>query len=67
MPSHQSNSKTNDLLLLSKAISMYGDCFSFPDGTDGNGLKFEKIGQSFQVLLPHVGKIVKKFIMVSPL
>ena len=37
------------------------------DGTDGNGLKFEKIVQVFQVLMPHVGKILKKFIIVSPL
>ena len=37
------------------------------DGTDGNGLKFEKIGQFFQVLILHVcvGKIHEKFIMVS--
>ena len=37
------------------------------DGTDGNGLKFEKIGKFFQVLMPRVGKILKKFIMVNPL
>ena len=32
------------------------------DGVDGNGLKLEKIGQFFQVLMPRVPKILKKFI-----
>ena len=36
------------------------------DGTDGNGLKFEKISIFFRVLMPRVPKILKKFIMVSP-
>ena len=34
---------------------------------DGNGLEFEKIGHFCQVLMPHVKKILKKFIIVSPL
>ena len=35
------------------------------DCVDGNGLKLEKIGQFFEVLMLHVQKILKKFIMVS--
>ena len=35
------------------------------DGMDGNGLKVEKIGQLFQVLMLHVPRNVKKFTMVS--
>ena len=54
--SHQLNSKTNDL-----------DCFLSPVASDGlDGLKLEKVGQVFQVLMPGVPKILKKFIMVSP-
>ena len=30
------------------------------DGMDGTGLKFEKIGQFFQVLIPCVLKILRK-------
>ena len=70
MPSHQSNSKTKNLVLLLKTIWKYWNCFLSPvatDGTDGNGLKFEKIGQLFQVLMPRVGKILKKFIIASSL
>ena len=37
------------------------------DGTDGNGFKFEKLGQFFQVLMLCVPKILKKFIMVTAL
>ena len=37
------------------------------DGMDGNGLKLEKIGLFFQILMLHDPKIIKKFIMVSPL
>ena len=37
------------------------------DGMDGSGLKLEKIGQILQVLILSVPKILKKFIMVSPL
>ena len=37
------------------------------DGKDGNGLKFEKIGQFIQVLIQRLQKIFKKFIIVSPL
>ena len=37
------------------------------DGMDGNGLKLEKIGHFFQVLMLRVSKILKKFIMGSPL
>ena len=54
MSSHQLNSKTNNLVLLPVAT----------DGMDGNGLKLEKNGQFFQVLMLRVPKIVKKFIMV---
>ena len=57
VPSHQLNSKTNDLVLLSKTIWKYWNCFLSPvamDGTDRNELKFENIGQFFQVLMPWV-------------
>ena len=70
MSSHELNSKTNDLVLLLKTICRYWNCFlsSFAtDGMDGNGLKLEKIGQFFQVLMLRVPRNVKKFIMVSPL
>ena len=30
------------------------------DGKDGNGLKFEKIGKFFQVLIPRLQRILKK-------
>ena len=65
MPSHQSNSKNNDLLL--SLILFEGtetvSCRLSPvatDGTDGNGLKLEKIGQIFRVLMLRVPKILKK-------
>ena len=51
-------------------IWRYWNCFLSPvatDGMDGNGLKLEKIGQFFQVLMLRVPKIIKKFIMGSPL
>ena len=70
MFSHQLNSKTNDLVLLFKTIWRYWNCFLLPvatDGMDGDGLKLEKIGQFFQVLMLCVPKILKKFFMVSPL
>ena len=70
MPSHELNSKTNDLILLLKTIRTHRNCFLSPvttDGTDGDRLKYEKIGQYFQVLMLCVGKILKTFIMVSPL
>ena len=44
MPSHQLNSKTNDLALLLKTILKL-----FPVAMDGNGFKFEKTGKFFQV------------------
>jgi len=38
------------------------------DGKDGNGLtEFEKTGQFFQILMLRLQKILKKFIMASPL
>ena len=37
------------------------------DGMDGNGLKLEKIGKFFQVLMLRVAKIVQKFRIVIPL
>ena len=40
---------------------MYLNCLLSPvDGMDGNGLKLEKIGQFFQVLLLRPPKILKK-------
>ena len=67
MSSHQLNSKTNgphrfvtkDYLKVLKLFPVA------TDGKDGNGLKFEKIGQFFQVLILRLQKILKKFIMVS--
>ena len=56
--------KTNDLVFLFKTIWRYWNCFLSPvatDGMDGNGLKLEKNGQFFQVLMLHVPKIFKKF------
>ena len=70
VPLHRLNFKTNDLVLLLKTIWRCWNCSLSPvatDGMDGNGLKFEKICQFFQVLIPRVPKILKKFIMVSPL
>ena len=46
---------------------MYWNCFLSPVGTDGSGLKLEKIRRFFQVLMLRVPKILKKFIMVSHL
>ena len=37
------------------------------DGMGGNGMKFEKIGQFFSSFDATSSKILKKFIMVSPL
>ena len=37
------------------------------DGMDENGLKLEQIGQFIEGLMLRVPKILKKFIMVSPL
>ena len=37
------------------------------DGKIGNGLKLEKIREIFQVLMLRLQKILRKFIMVSPL
>ena len=56
--------------MLLKTIWRYWNCFLSPvatDGMDGNGLKLEKTGQFFQVLMLRVSKIAKKFIIVSPL
>ena len=49
MPSHQSNSKTNDLVLLlkTKALKLFPVAVA-TDGTDGNGLKFEKLANFFK-------------------
>ena len=49
---------------------MYLNCFLSPvatDGMDGRGLKVEKIGQCFRVLILRVPKLLQKFIMVGPL
>ena len=37
------------------------------DGMDGNRLTFEKIWPIFEVLMLRVSKMLKNFIMVSPL
>ena len=67
---HQLNSITSNLVLLLKTTWRYWNCFLSPvamDGMDRNGLKLEKNGQFFRVLMLLVSKILKKFIMVSPL
>ena len=49
---------------------MYLNCLLSPvamDGMDGNGLKLEKIGHFFQVLMLRAPKVLKKLIMDSPL
>ena len=49
---------------------LLGNFFLSPvamDGMDASGLKLEKICQFFQSLMLCVPKILKKFIMVSPL
>ena len=68
MSSHQLNSKTNYLVLLAKDYLKVLKLFPVAsDGMDGDGLKLEKIGQFSRVLMLRVPKILKKFIMVSPL
>ena len=68
MSSHQLNSKTNDLVLLAKDYLKVLKLFPVAsDGMDGDGLKLEKIGQFFQVLILRVPKILKKNIMVNSL
>ena len=65
---YQLNPKPNDLILLLKTIWRYGNCFLSHvtmDGMDGNGLKLEKNWPIFFEF--RVPKILKKFIMVSPL
>ena len=54
MSFHQLNHKHNGLVLLLKTILWQRNSFlSFDaaDGKDGNGLKLEKLGQFFQVLM----------------
>ena len=46
MTSHQLNSKTNDKVLFVFFLSPVAR-----DGMDGYGLKLEKIGQFFQILM----------------
>jgi len=51
--------------LLFKTMWRYWNCFLSPgatDGKDGNGLKFEKTGQFFQIVMLRTQKILKKFI-----
>ena len=62
--------QNNYLVLLLKTISRYRNCFLSPvatDGMDGSGLKLEKIGLFFRVLMLHVPNFLQKIIMVSPL
>ena len=69
MSSHQLNYKTNDLVsFVIKDYLKVLKLFLSPvaaDGMYGNGLKFEKIGQIFQVLMLRVPKILKNFIMLA--
>ena len=70
MSSHQLNSKTNGPVLSLKTFEGTETVSLSPVATndiDGNGLKLEKIGQFFQVLMLCVPKFLNKFIMVSPL
>ena len=48
-------------------MKLFPVAWRYTDGRDGNGLKFGKTGQFFQILMLRLQKIVKKFIMVSPL
>ena len=53
----------NDLVLLLKTIWRYWNCFLSQvttDDMDEKGLTLEKIGQFFQVLMPHIPEILKK-------
>ena len=73
MSLHQLNFKTNDLVLPLKTIYFEGtdwNCFLTPIATDimdGDGLKLEKLGHFFFSFDATCSKILKKFIMVSPL
>ena len=52
--SDQFSCKNNCPVLLFKSIFRYGNCFLSSlatDGKDGHGLKLEKIGPTFQVLM----------------
>ena len=67
---HQLNSKTNYLVLLLKTIegTETVSCrLSLRMAWMEMWLNFEEFGQFFQVLMLRVPKILKKFIMVSPL
>ena len=68
MPLCQLYSENNSLVLLIKTMSRHRNCFlSFvaTDGTDGEGLKLEKIGPIFSSFNTVSSKIPPKNIMVS--
>ena len=73
MSSRRLNSKSHDLTSFGiedyfKVLRLFN--FLSPVAADGmveTGLKLEKIGQFFPVLMQRVPNILKKFIMVSPL
>ena len=48
-----------------KVLKLFPAACRYRDGTDGNGLK--KISQFLRVLMLRVPKVLKKFVMVSPL
>ena len=68
---HQLNFKTNESSFVIKdylkVLKLFPATCHLTDDMGGNELKLEKIGQFFRVLMLHVPKILKKFIMVSPL
>ena len=64
----QLNSKNNGLGLLFKTILRCLFCFLSivaTDGKDENGLKLEKVGQSFQVLVLFQQKLPKNLLSVA--
>ena len=54
--------------VLDPPLWRYGNCFLSPvatDGTDGNGLKFEKITQFFQISMSRVSKILRNLFWLA--
>ena len=58
---HQLNSKTKDLVLL-EVLKLSP---VVADGMDGNGLKLEKNGQFFRVLMLRVPKVLENLLWLA--
>ena len=57
---HQWKPKTDDAVLLPRTLSLHRNHLLLPitqHGKDGNGLKFEKTSQIFQILEPFLENI----------